>query len=250
MVKILSDWAREQRVLLVKMRLAVGNLMKRIEGPWLKSHLANAISSIKTKIIHLKSTIQNCLECIDNLCFFISMINGTENMYARGCGTPVVLGKQENFVCLREDELVPLDALQQPEIVKQRTTTWSNLRKGAQLTGSKVHSALGLGTLKSMQECHDERGRDKSEPISPELQSRFDYGTKNEVNAVTTIVGKILPVFFPGLMFYEDGCSILTLDHGYSVISGDGSGVKSTGEAAVAFEIKCPMPNKKYRRDL
>ena len=251
MVKILSDWVREQRVLLVKKRLAVGNLLKRIEGPWLKSPLANAISFIQTKIIHLKSSIQNCLECIDNLCFFISMINGTDSMYVRGCGTPVVLGKQENFVCLRElDESFPLDALQQPEIVKQRTTTWSNLRKGAQLTGSKIHSALGFGTLKSMQECHDQRGRDESEPISPELQSRFDHGTKNEVNAVATIVGKILPVFFPGLMFYEDGCSILTLDHGYSVISGDGSGVKSTGEAAVAFEIKCPMPNKKYTTDL
>ena len=78
------------------------------------------------------------------------------------------------------------------------------------------------------------------------MKDRFAHGTKNDINALASLVGKILPTFYPHLSFQEDGCDIINLPGGYCVISGDGSGVNQEGINHVAIEFKCPMPGKKY----
>lgn len=86
--------------------------------------------------------------------------------------------------------------------------------------------------------------------ISTELQSLFDYGEKHELNALTTLLGKIIPVFYPHLSYIEDGCKILQFGDSYAVISGDGHGEDSSGACPVAFEFKCPLPGKTRTTDL
>jgi hypothetical protein len=66
------------------------------------------------------------------------------------------------------------------------------------------------------------------------------YGTEQEINALGTFVGRIMPVYFPQILFREDGCETLPLGDGYAVISGDGSGINSDGSVDVAVEFKCP----------
>lgn len=56
--------------------------------------------------------------------------------------------------------------------------------------------------------------------ISVELQNLFDYGTNNENNALATLLGTILTVYFPTLSHREDGCEIVPLGDSYAVISG------------------------------
>jgi hypothetical protein len=68
--------------------------------------------------------------------------------------------------------------------------------KKAVVTGSALNAALGLDTLKKQQEHFDfvKYGKLKPEPNS-DAQERMKHGTDNEINAVATLVTKILPVF-------------------------------------------------------
>ena len=85
-------------------------------------------------------------------------------------------------------------------------------------------------------------------PISDKLQSFFDYGTREELNALGTLLGKIVPVYFPQLTYIQDGCEIMDL--GDSRAIGGGAGITREKINTVAFEFKCPIPGKKYKTDL
>ena len=52
----------------------------------------------------------------------------------------------------------------------------------------------------------------------------MNHGSKNEINAISTLVGKILPSLFPGIWYYEESC--IALEHDgeiVCVVSPDGS---------------------------
>jgi hypothetical protein len=53
----------------------------------------------------------------------------------------------------------------------------------------------------------------------------MDHRSKNEINAISTLVGNILPLLFPGIWYYEEGC--IALEHDgeiFCVVIPDGSG--------------------------
>ena len=252
LVKFLSNRVHEQRVMLVRKSLAIGNMMKRIHETWMKSPLAHAISYLQTEIIQLNASVRNCLSSIDNMCYYIAVLNGTDGQYVKGFDVPVILQHQSNYICLRELDTEAgqdFEPRVHSDLVKQRTTPWFEFRNNAVVTGSTLHNALGLGTLKNMQEHFDNK-HDKENGgnciISQEMKDMFAHGTNNEISALATLVGKILPTFYPQLSFQEDGCDIINLPGGYYVISGDGLGVNQEGINHVAFEFKCPMLGKKY----
>jgi hypothetical protein len=88
----------------------------------------------------------------------------------------------------------------------------------------------------------------KADP-GPELQSRFQHGTLNERNCIATLVGKVLPALYPEICFYEEGCYVVEEgDNPFLVVSPDGSGRQRNNEMkkCLAFEFKCPMPNKVF----
>ena len=78
------------------------------------------------------------------------------------------------------------------------------------VTGSTIYTALGLDTLTKQKEHHyiHVRGRNPP-PTPPDLQKLFDHGTKNEVNAIATLISTIVPAYLPACFaFYEVGARV------------------------------------------
>lgn len=133
--------------------------------------------------------------------------------------------------------------------IKQRTNKWRMIREKARVTGSTLHAAVGLRGMKRQREhVHHEHF------ITPHVQAMLDHGTLNEENAVATLVGRFMPIYFPDAYFIEEGCYILP---GKEVeclgeVSPDGSirqvEIDSNGQlievqnVLAAVEIKCPFP--------
>ena len=75
----------------------------------------------------------------------------------------------------------------------------------------------------------------------------MEYGSENVINAIATLVSKVLPVFWPNPHYVEEGrYPISAGEPGVPmVISPDGSCRESVNERAIfAVEGKCPMPGK------
>lgn len=88
--------------------------------------------------------------------------------------------------------------------IKQRTNKWRMIREKARVTGSTLHAAVGLRGMKRQREhVHHEHF------ITPHAQAMLDHGTLNEENAVATLVGRFMPIYFPDAYFIEEGCYIL-----------------------------------------
>ena len=62
--------------------------------------------------------------------------------------------------------------------------------------------------------------------VTPEVERRLQHGVKHEINAVATLIGRFLPVFYPDAIFIEEGCYIIpgvASDISPGVVSPDGS---------------------------
>ncbi|XP_063448394.1 uncharacterized protein LOC134727927 [Mytilus trossulus] len=77
----------------------------------------------------------------------------------------------------------------------------------------------------------------------------MEEGTKCEIDAVATLVGKFLPFYYPNLKFVEEGAHVLHTDNKSLVlVSPDGSlsqiEINSTKSEVtkLACEFKCPCP--------
>jgi myosin-crossreactive antigen len=49
--------------------------------------------------------------------------------------------------------------------------------------------------------------------IAEEVRERMIHGTKHEIDAIATIVAKVLPVYFPNKVFVEEGCYVIPGDN-------------------------------------
>ena len=245
----MSNRVRELWQFIVKRQRWLDSLLKQVGDAqdWRKSHLAGSISFWQTKIIHSHATIEELLGCIDQLGYAVACLNGTSSCFVLGKGT-VCLEKQSNYVCLKD---LDKDKVSNSEstFMKQRSEAWHNLRQNCRISGSTIFNGIGLRTLKDQQAHFDKVFAGKESEKSQELIELLYYGTKHEIDALGTFVGKILPVYYPGLLFREDGCEILKVGDGYAVISGDGSGVNLEGDIDVAVEFKCPKPGKTHTTD-
>ena len=254
-MQMLSVRISELRLQCVKKKRAVQNLMGKINGPWRESSLAQAISYLQTQVIQCDACINRLLQCIDDAGYLAAVLNGTHSDYKRGFGVEVDFQKQGNYICLRnlqkEEALQYVDPRPMCENIKQRSDAWHDLRSGARVTGSTLYKTLGCSTLKDQQQHFNKAFKGHSPEVSPELKAMFEYGTANEVNALATLLAKIIPVYYPGVKYREDGCIVMDMsDSAYAVISGDGTGIDSSGKSQVAFELKCPIPGKQYAPDV
>ena len=243
----LSERIRELRQLVLKKENALANLMKQVEGDWRSCNVAPAISYNKTKIMQCQSSIRDLLASVDSIGYIIACINGTAENYIRG-QVDVFLDSQSNYLCLRDVNGDRRDL--EPCYTKQRTERWHEIRNNSRVTGSTLFKALGFETLKQQQLHYDKVFRGISPQITEETQALFDHGEREEINAVATLVGKIIPVYYPNLVFREDGCEVLKLNDSSVVVSGDGSGMNNEKKTEVAFEFKCPKPGKRYVTDV
>ncbi|CAG2203301.1 unnamed protein product [Mytilus edulis] len=125
--------------------------------------------------------------------------------------------------------------------IKQRSEEWFSIRKQAKVTGSTLYKAIGLENLSSMRDHFDNVICNlKEAPKNQFTISAMQHGTDNEINAVSTLVGKILPSLFPDMEFYEEGC--VKLFDGFMVVSPDGTIGKSPDlKGRIGIEFKCPV---------
>ena len=256
-INTLSVRCRELREVVSKKKTYVQNLINKANELWQTSKLATAISYIKTQIIKSNACISRILHCIDQLGAHVAALNGTHLYYKPGIGIEVDLDRQGNYICLRDLDENTIKAAPNTasisSVVKQKSKEWHSLRNEAVITGSTIHKALGIGSLKGQTNHYDTVFRGVEEKPTPELQQLFHHGTTNEVNALATFVSKIMPVYYPDLLFKEDGCIVLDMKSNtgaYAVISGDGTGQNMDNTNILAVEFKCPMPNKQHVPDV
>lgn len=257
-IGVLSRRVQELRQHLVKKRNAVQNLLKRVtEDNWMKSELSGCISYIQTIIIRIEACMKELLDCIDDIGCYVACLNNSRD-YHQGSGVFINLEEQHNYTCLKEEVFLEpskhdLDDLKaSSHLIKQRSKAWHLLRNKALFTGSTLYNATGQATLKEQQQHYDHVFKGKDFPkASDEVQKNLEYGTENEIHAIATLVGKIMPVYQPNLIYSEDGCLVVNLDNStFAIISGDGSAINQIGESATTYEVKCPVPDKKYTTDV
>lgn len=247
-ISYMSKRIHELREFNVKRKRHVENLMKCVDGNWQQSKFAHAISYWQTKLVQANNCVLELLDGIDKLGYAVSCLNGTSKSYIQGSKSTVWLNKQENYKCLKDGIELDGPLYRDSNIIKQRSNAWHQLRNGSRVTGSTIFRAIGLDTLKEQQNHYDKVYKGVEQPISDHLSSLFEYGTAQEINALGSFVGKIMPVYFPDLLYKEDGCITLPFGDTRAVINADGTGV-NTNNDVVAFEFKCPMPGKKYKTD-
>ncbi|KAH3776260.1 hypothetical protein DPMN_177680 [Dreissena polymorpha] len=218
------------------------NLGDCMSKHWTKSKYAPVISSLKVATYDIDSSIEDALRLINEICSFCATFNGQEDMYeAKGV---VDMEMQENFHQLKTN--VPSNDSRH---VKQKSEEWFEIRSKAKVTGSTCNTALGLGLLKQQQAHFDKVINQKESMVqfSDQQKSNMEYGSLHEIDGIATIIGHVLPAFFPKLQFYEEGCAKLVSKNNDSflVASPDGSFRESAEmDPALMFENKCKVKSK------
>jgi len=251
-LSINTERIKELRRLKVSRQITLDKLLKIATEPWQTSKYSFAISSIKTHIYDINRCVTEMLELNTKLGLVAAACNGSESMYS--LEGVIDLSDQANYVCL--SSTTSQKACNQnisTEYIKQRTERWHHDRNKAKVTGSTLHQALGLSTLKKQQEHYDRvivgkktQSHDKTENIEA-----MQHGVVNEINAAGTLMARIMPIYAPDAKFHEEGYyKVNVMDHAeFMIVSPDGS-LRFNDKVEYGVEIKCPVPNKKYATDV
>jgi hypothetical protein len=243
-VNTISLRLAETRDLAVRQTFGL-NKFKRMGGDnWKDSRYVYVISGLQASLYRLGEFSRDALTTIGNLLSLSSNIQRSISPYVLENRLDFVA--QSNIAMLREsnDSLVEIE----PRYVKQRSDIWFEVRKQARVTGSTLHSAIGLRGLKEKQNHFVKFIEGIDFPIPSEVQARLSHGTKHECDAIATLIGRFLPSYYPKAIFVEEGCYVLPDDTSeiFCVVSPDGSIRTSIdGEVIAAVEIKCPFPSEK-----
>lgn len=77
----------------------------------------------------------------------------------------------------------------------------ARLRKQAFVTRSTLYAATGLDGLEKQKEDFDKVICKVEEEKSNQVKKNMEYGTKNEIKAIATLVTKVLPILYPCLEY-------------------------------------------------
>jgi hypothetical protein len=194
LVVILSGRIKDARELKLKQDHALEKFRKFGGQDWRTSRYCFSISGIQTSLFQIQLFVKQALGVIGSLCHYGSNIVSSSSFVEENV---VDSSFQDNLVRLKS--VVPEALVGDSRYVKQRSPEWFELRKQAPVTGSTMHTALGLRTLKE-QKIHFDMAIHNKAPAEhpPDVQERMDHGSRNEGNAVATLVGTVLPFFYPG----------------------------------------------------
>ena len=165
------------------------------------------MSSLNQNTAECESIIRRLLEVNLKCSEIMASINNNTDVHICGRARHVSLIEHANNFQLLPPEIVKytLDLTNENNIqyIKQRTEELFALRKQARVTGSTLNNALGLDTLQKQKQHHyiHIRGREPA-PVPEDLQKKFDYGTKNEVNGVATLISTVVPAYLPVCFAY------------------------------------------------
>ena len=205
---------------------------------WRTSKYSYAISAVIAFIYEIDQYIKKAGCVMEDICRYLFILNEAKYVI------------DENVNINTDDRYIEIDQQIGPEassrFVKQKSAKWISLRELARVTGSTIYKAVGCDGL-GKQKDHFEKvicGVPEKEP-SDDIKAAMEHGVTNEINAVATIVGKIIPVVEPTLKFCEEGCVLIEQSDGsiFMVVSPDGSlrRDRTLNSTEVAIEIKYPV---------
>ena len=221
------------------------------------------MSSLNENTSECETVVRSLLE-INVLCTKImAILNSNHDVHIGSNVWHIIFTEHANNFQLLPPEVVQLfmdlDDEDNVQFVKQRSKKWFEIRSKARITGSTMYAALGLDTLAKQKEHHyiHVRGR-KPPPTPPDLQKLFDHGTKNEVNAIATLISTVVPAYLPACFaFYEVGPAFIhSQGRKYLMeISADGILQCSDGtdtcpnfhlhsDRKIMVEVKSPVPKE------
>ena len=251
-LRCISNRMQNIRLLKDKKAYALKKLQEKDASATPKDHYL--MNYLKTFVLQSSNVLDSGLDSLNCLCEIISILNESSSDFVRG--DSLCLDNQRNYSALlnpadmRKHLDVPPDVPLPSSITQQRSDEWFELRKDVRVTGSTVSKAIGVDSLKEQKLFVDHHVVGPTPPPSEFVQTAMTYGTDNEINAVATLVGKVMPVLFPSLVFCEEGAYVITdEDTGGKllIVSPDGSLregengiVDTTKKAVVSVEIKCP----------
>ena len=215
------------------------------QADWRSSKFAYVISSIETSICRIDMCLKSIMEVIDSILATVAIINGTRHHFHAG-RPHVDMNSLDNHCCLKSDAYTR--SLDTKHMI-QKSEIWFEERRKSKVTGSRVYSAIGMDTLKGQQQHFDEVifGAQRPE-FDEQSKANMLHGTENENNAKSTLLTKVLPVYYPELIYYEEGCYTMSHnDQTLLLVSPDGSAREATsGDVGAAVEFKCPVPGKAF----
>ena len=236
----LSQLAQEIRELRRKKEFAKSKFIERGGEDCRNGKFIYVISALHAHLYDIDCFLNKYMETLMELIRCIADINDTETEFA--LSEEINLNEKENYVPLPDDT----DS-HNPHFVKQRSEEWHRIRREALITGSTIYKALGLDTLKAQKEHFDSVmcGVSEKQPSDEQLKN-MKYGTDNEINAIATVTGRILPIVYPKMKYFEEGCLLVELnDSPFLIVSPDGSigYVDETNSRQIfsGLEIKCPV---------
>ena len=242
-VKTLSIRNKQLRETESSLVLSEEKLKKLAGSDWRKSRYFPAIASVRVKRNDIKEHLDESMKLLTKVIRFGAEIADAKERFS---SPKVNMDEQANYFCLN-----PQFESECSRFIRQRTPAWHVVRDQAKVTGSTVHGAIGLDTLKKQQQHFDQKVSGKPKPeFSDEVKERMKYGTVHEIDAIATLTGTVLPFMFPALSYFEEGClNIRTeMDEQFMVVSPDGS-LRTSQERAPAmmYENKCKSPNSYSR---
>jgi hypothetical protein len=249
-IQVVGERAKECKELAIRQKMGLVKFKSMAGENWRDSKFVFVISELQASLFQLKELVENSLVTTSAMLESTSILLGTYQNYAKE--NVVDISYQMNAITLKEpnDDVCEIE----PRYLKQRSPIWHLLRKKARITGSPLHSALGLRGLKEQKLHFAKFLEDVNVSESEETQNRMEHGNINEINAVATLVSRVMPVYFPNCHFVEEGCYLIPGKEVevLGVISPDGSirirAPASSGEEdriISAVEIKCPYPNER-----
>ncbi|XP_053383231.1 uncharacterized protein LOC123562931 [Mercenaria mercenaria] len=245
-VRVVGEKLHTLRSTKVSKELMLEKLKKQSGPDWRKSKFVFVISSLETDLYDVSNCIKELLDIVDEIGFTVATLRDAEKLYAKG--RSVSLHSQMNYIHISSTS--EGTGYVEPRHIKQLSDKWHAIRNSAKVTGSSLNKALGLGSLKQQLE-HFDKVFFKKEPkqVSSDVQLKMKYGSEQEINAIATLVSKVLPVFEPSLIYVEEGCYKKTIGTEPNevpiVVSPDGS-IRNSADSTASFgvECKCPYPGK------
>lgn len=144
----------------------------------------------------------------------MSVLNATDITYSKTDSVSMI--NQENYFPILKRNIQPNNS----RYIKQRATEWFNIRKQARVTGSTLNAAAGPGTLKQQQEHYDtvvmQKESENNKQDDMRKSANMLFGTEHEIDAIATLVSRVLPVYFPSMAYVEEGCQHLDLMDAHS----------------------------------
>lgn len=220
-----------------------------------------ALSFCNAKTHECDTVRKRCLALNKDLCKGLALCRGTQDSIpASGY---VKMSDHNRVVRLLPVPYLEqfLDLEQRPDLIKQGSDMWHKQREKAVVTGSTLNNAIGLGKFTDQKLHHRTmyKGR-KAAPPSDDVKMKLEYGKRNEPNALSTVIGLLVPsICAPCMNVVENGAMFLDAPNRqyFMEISADGSIQCSNPQSCpfkhlhvsggkIILELKCPYPSDKF----